>query len=106
MDAEPILALASAAAWRAWLKANHARSRGVLLRIAKGAAKAVSYPEALDALARNKRARAFFGKLDGANRYAILYRVQTAKKPETRSERIKRFVAMCARGERVHPKAG
>jgi len=43
--------------------------------------------------------------LDGANRYAILYRVQTAKKPETRAERITRFVAMCARGETVHPKA-
>ena len=54
------------------------------------------------ALARNARARAFFETLDGANRYAILYRVQTAKKPETRTERIERFVAMCARHETIH----
>ena len=57
------------------------------------------------AFARNARARAFFETLDGANRYAILYRVQMAKKPETRAERITRFVAMCARGETIHPKA-
>jgi uncharacterized protein YdeI (YjbR/CyaY-like superfamily) len=56
------------------------------------------------ALARNVRARAFFADLDGANRYAILYRVQTAKKPETRGERIARFVAMCSRHETLHPR--
>jgi uncharacterized protein YdeI (YjbR/CyaY-like superfamily) len=56
------------------------------------------------ALARNARARVFFEALDGANRYAILYRVQTAKKPQTRVERITRFVAMCARHETIHPK--
>ena len=54
------------------------------------------------ALAKNARARAFFEKLDGANRYAILYRVQTAKKPETRAERIKRFVDMCGRHAKIH----
>ena len=56
-----------------------------------------------DALARNARARAFFEKLDSANRYAILYRVQSAKKPETRAERIQRFVGMCAQHETIHP---
>lgn len=55
------------------------------------------------AFACNARARAFFETLDGANRYAILYRVQTAKKPETRAERIARFVALCARHEMIHP---
>ena len=55
------------------------------------------------ALRRNTKARAFFDALDAANRYAILYRVQTAKRPETRAERIARFVAMCARHETVHP---
>ena len=54
------------------------------------------------AFARNNRARAFFETLDGTNRYAILYRVQTAKKPETRAERIARFVALCARHETIH----
>jgi uncharacterized protein YdeI (YjbR/CyaY-like superfamily) len=47
-------------------------------------------------------ARAFFDTLTGANRYAILYRVHEAKKPETRAARIAKFVAMCARGETVH----
>jgi uncharacterized protein YdeI (YjbR/CyaY-like superfamily) len=56
------------------------------------------------AFARNARARAFFETLDGANRYAILYRVQTAKKPQTRAERITRFVALCARHETIHPR--
>ena len=54
---------------------------------------------ALDAV---PAARAFFDTLTGANRYAILYRVHTAKKPETRAARIAKFVAMCARGETVH----
>jgi uncharacterized protein YdeI (YjbR/CyaY-like superfamily) len=54
---------------------------------------------ALDAV---PAARAFFDALTGANRYAILYRVQTAKKPETRAARIEKFVDMCARGETVH----
>lgn len=54
---------------------------------------------ALDAV---PEARAFFDTLTGANRYAILYRVQTAKKPETRAARIAKFVGMCARGETVH----
>ena len=47
-------------------------------------------------------ARAFFDGLDSANRYAILYRVHDAKKPETRAARIAKFVGMCARGETVH----
>jgi len=189
--AEPILAVESAAAWRAWLASHHARSPGVLLRVTKktvGATSAIGYAEALEgalawgwidsqkraldasawlqrftprqvrspwskincakaealmiagtmeapglaeverakrdgrwaraydgarastlpadlvaALARNTRARIFFEALDGANRYAILYRVQTAKKPATRADRIARFVAMCARGETLHP---
>jgi uncharacterized protein YdeI (YjbR/CyaY-like superfamily) len=56
------------------------------------------------ALARNARALDFFETLDGANRYAILYRIQTAKKPETRADRITRFVALCARHETIHAK--
>lgn len=187
--AEPILAVSSAAEWHEWLASRHGSSKSVLLRIAKGAQKAMTYAEALDvalawgwidsqkhalddnawiqrftprakqspwsktnrakaevliaagtmerpglaeverakhdgrweraydgsstsevpadlaaALARNGRARVFFEALDRANRYAILYRVQTAKKPETRADRIARFVAMCARHETLHPR--
>jgi uncharacterized protein YdeI (YjbR/CyaY-like superfamily) len=60
-------------------------------------------PEDLKAaLDAEPAARTFFDTLSGANRYAILYRVQTAKKPETRTARIAKFVGMCARGETVH----
>lgn len=54
------------------------------------------------ALANNKAAADFFATLDGRNRYAILYRVQDAKKPETREKRIEKFVAMLARGEKIY----
>lgn len=49
------------------------------------------------------RAKSFFASLDGGNRYAVLWRVQTAKKPETRAKRIAQFVAMLERGEKLHP---
>lgn len=55
------------------------------------------------ALAKNPRAAAFFQTLNAANRYAVLWRVQTAKKAETRAKRIATFVAMLARGEKLHP---
>ena len=44
-------------------------------------------------------AAAFFATLDGTNRYAVLYRIHEAKRPETRARRIETFVAMLARGE-------
>jgi uncharacterized protein YdeI (YjbR/CyaY-like superfamily) len=187
----PAVSFATTRAWSEWLKAHHASSRGVWLKIAKKGSNSMSitYPAALDvalawgwidgqknkfddawwlqrftprttkspwskinrakaealiasgrmeapglaeverakrdgrweraydgarsssvpadlaaAFARNARARAFFDALDGANRYAILYRVQTAKKPETRAERIARFVDMCAKHETIHPR--
>lgn len=48
-------------------------------------------------------ARTFFETLDSANRYAILWRIQTAKQPATRAARIAKFVAMLARQEKLHP---
>jgi uncharacterized protein YdeI (YjbR/CyaY-like superfamily) len=191
----PVLSLATPAAWRAWLRAHHARSTGVFLRLTKTSGKEsttsrapLTYAAALElalawgwidgqkraldagawlqrftprtprsgwskinrakvealiaagqmeapglaeverarhdgrwdraydgaraaavpadlatALARDAKARAFFEKLDGANRYAILYRLQTAKRPETRARRLQLFVEMCARHETLHP---
>lgn len=55
------------------------------------------------ALDGNASASAFFSELDGANRYAILYRIQEAKRPETRTKRIANFVAMLERRETLHP---
>lgn len=54
------------------------------------------------ALERSPAAKAFFAALDSANRYAILFRVQTAKKAETRARRIEQFVQMLERGEKIH----
>lgn len=66
---------------------------------------AATIPDDLDAaLAKDKKAKAFFATLDSANRYAILYRVTTAKKPETRARRVETFVAMLSRGETIHPR--
>ncbi len=50
----------------------------------------------------NPAAAEFFAGLDGANRYAILYRLDEAKKPETRERRLRKFVAMLERGEKIH----
>jgi uncharacterized protein YdeI (YjbR/CyaY-like superfamily) len=51
----------------------------------------------------NPAAAEFFAGLDGANRYAVLYRLDEAKKPETRQRRLRKFVAMLERGEKLHP---
>lgn len=185
-----VLEFADAAAWRTWLKRNHASSPGIWLRFArKGSGlPSITHPEAVDgalrwgwidgqgkshdatywltkftprrsrsiwskinrdkalaliasgdmaapglaeverakadgrwdaaydsprtsaipedfakALAAKPRAAAFFKTLNAANRYAILWRLQTAKRPETRAKRIEQFVAMLARGEKIHP---
>jgi len=55
------------------------------------------------ALAKNARARKFFAALSGANRYAVLYRIQDATRPATRQRRIKSLIAMLAAGETFHP---
>jgi uncharacterized protein YdeI (YjbR/CyaY-like superfamily) len=57
------------------------------------------------ALSANPRAKAMFEELTKANRYAILYRIGNAKRPDTRSSRIGQFVEMLARGETIHPQA-
>jgi len=51
----------------------------------------------------NRAAREFFATLDSANRYAIVYRLNDAKKPQTRERRLRKFVEMLARGEKIHP---
>jgi uncharacterized protein YdeI (YjbR/CyaY-like superfamily) len=53
-------------------------------------------------LEANPAAREFFAGLDGANRYAIVYRLEEAKRPETRRRRLRKFVAMLERGEKIH----
>ena len=55
------------------------------------------------ALNHNPKAGSFFATLDSANRYAILFRLQTARKAETRARRIEQFVSMLENHEKLHP---
>lgn len=59
-------------------------------------------PDFLKALAKNKNANTFFETLNRANRYAIAWRLQTAKKPETRQKRMDAIIAMLSRKEKFH----
>jgi uncharacterized protein YdeI (YjbR/CyaY-like superfamily) len=186
----PVLAFGSAAAWRAWLESEHARSEGAWLKIAKKSASepTVSYAQALDvalcfgwidgqkrpldedywlqrftprkpasrwskintekaealiaaghmhaagqaevdqaksdgrwqdayagqrasavpddlraALDANPAAAAFFTTISSVNRYAIVYRVGSVKRPETRARKIAQYVQMLAEHKTIHP---
>lgn len=188
----PVILFAKPNDWEAWLKANHAESTGLWLRLAKknSGIESINYAEALDvalcygwidgqkksyddktwlqkftprgkksiwskinrekaesliknkrmkpaglkaiesakqdgrweaaydsqskatvpedfqtALDENAKAKAFFATLRSANRYAILFRIQTAKKAETRTKRIQQFIAMLERNETIHPQS-
>ena len=79
-----------------------ARSTGRWDAAYEGARSAVVPGDLQAALDAEPGASAFFAGLDRANRYAVLWRVQTAVRPETRSRRIKTLVAMLARGEKIH----
>lgn len=57
----------------------------------------------LKELGKNKKAMAFFKTLNRANIYSIVYRLQTAKKPETRQRRMEMILAMMAQGKKFHP---
>jgi uncharacterized protein YdeI (YjbR/CyaY-like superfamily) len=51
----------------------------------------------------NQQAKEFFTTLNSVNRYAILFRIQAAKKPETRSARIKKFIEMLSNNQKIYP---
>lgn len=56
-----------------------------------------------DAMAAEPAAQATFESLSSQNRYAVLYRIHSAKRSDTRARRIEQFVQMLARGEAIHP---
>ena len=60
-------------------------------------------PDLQLALDKNQQAKDFFAALNSINRYAILHRIQTAKKPETRASRIQKFVEMLAKRQKIYP---
>lgn len=88
---------------RGLAEVTRARADGRWSSAYEGSRTAEVPADLITALARDPRARAFFDALDRANRYAILWRLQTAKKPETRARRIEQFVALCAAGKPLHP---
>lgn len=67
-------------------------------------AKTATIPDDLQAeLNAHPEAQVFFNTLNQANRYAILFRLQTAKKPETRAKRLREYIAMLERHETLYP---
>jgi uncharacterized protein YdeI (YjbR/CyaY-like superfamily) len=66
--------------------------------------RSITVPADLErALAANDAARAFFETISSVNRYAILYRIGDARRPETRARRIAKYVAMLEAGKTLHP---
>ncbi len=66
--------------------------------------KNITVPDDLEtAFKKNKRAKTFFESLDSRNRYAVLFRIHNAKRAETREKRIKQFVEMLGRREKIYP---
>jgi uncharacterized protein YdeI (YjbR/CyaY-like superfamily) len=82
---------------------ERARSDGRSKAAYAGSASIEVPPDLEAALAGEPKAREMFEKLSRQNRYAILYRIGTAKRAETRERRITRFVEMLSRGETVYP---
>ena len=87
----------------AGLKAVEAAKSDGRWEAAYASQKSIVVPEDFQAaLDKNKKAKAFFRTLNSTNRYAILFRIQTAKKAETRAKRIQQFVDMLERGEKLY----
>jgi len=85
------------------LKAIEAAKQDGRWDAAYSSQKNISVPDDFQAaLDKNKKAKVFFVTLNSANRYAILFRIQTAKKAETRAKRIQQFIEMLERGEKIH----
>jgi uncharacterized protein YdeI (YjbR/CyaY-like superfamily) len=82
---------------------DHAKADGRWEAAYDGAKNATVPDDLAAALTADPAAAAFFETLDRQNRYAILYRIQDAKKAETRTRRIEKYVAMLAKGEKLHP---
>jgi uncharacterized protein YdeI (YjbR/CyaY-like superfamily) len=85
-----------------------AKADGRWARAYDGASTSVVPKDLMVALDASPKAKAFFATVNAANRYAVLWRIQTAVKAETRAKRIAQLVEMLGRGETVHvfkPKA-
>ncbi|WP_411721242.1 YdeI/OmpD-associated family protein [Mycetocola sp.] len=87
---------------RGLAEVERARADGRWERAYHGPKNAEPHPDFLAALGKNPQAAEFFASLNSQNRYAIYYRIQDAKRPETRVRRIEDFVDRLARGEKFY----
>ena len=81
---------------------EHAKADGRWAAAYDAASTAQPSAEFAAALAASPRAAAFFAKLNGANRFAVLFREKAAKKPETRARKIRELIAMLEQGKTIH----
>jgi uncharacterized protein YdeI (YjbR/CyaY-like superfamily) len=82
---------------------DHARADGRFDAAYAGPA-TIQVPDDLQAaLDADPKAKQMFEQLNSQNRYAVLYRLATAKRADTRARRIQQFTEMLARGETIHP---
>jgi uncharacterized protein YdeI (YjbR/CyaY-like superfamily) len=87
----------------AGLKAVEAAKKAGRWEAAYDPPKGAQVPEDFQAaLNASPGAREFFENLDGANRYAVLFRIQTVKRADTRARKIREFVEMLERNETIH----
>jgi uncharacterized protein YdeI (YjbR/CyaY-like superfamily) len=85
------------------VEVDRAKADGRWANAYEGQGDAQEPPDWIAALAAKPAALQFYGTLNSANRYAILYRIQDAKRPETRAARIAKFTEMLERGEKLYP---
>lgn len=104
VNVEKVAALIAAGRMQApgLAQVDAAKADGRWARAYDGAKTSVVPDDLQAALDAQPQARAFFATLNASNRYAVLWRIQTAVKPETRARRIEQLVDMLARGEAIH----
>ncbi len=82
---------------------ERARADGRWAAAYESQSRAVVPPDVQSALDGQPEAAAFFATLNAANRYAILHRLEMARKPETRARKVRTFIEMLVKGEKLHP---
>jgi uncharacterized protein YdeI (YjbR/CyaY-like superfamily) len=87
---------------RGLAEVERARADGRWERAYQGPKNAKPHPDFLASLEQNPRAAEFFASLNSQNRYAVYYRIQDAKRPETRARRIADFIDRLSRGEKFY----
>jgi uncharacterized protein YdeI (YjbR/CyaY-like superfamily) len=87
---------------RGWKEVEAARAEGRWAQAYDSPTHATLPDDFLQEISKNKQALTFFESLNKTNKYAIVWRLQTAKKPETREKRKKAIIEMLMRGEKFH----